>query len=157
MDDPMTKQDREIVIEKVKEILLNENLSQLDIDSIQIVIPPHKNSLGMNTTLLYQNMPSVKQYAHSARVTNMGATQWSAGPRETRQQDVVVEAVGSATDKRWRADTCKDKKSHKITITLSLQKKPTKVIKRLVPQLIEDLEFLMKCVTSQVTQITTEV
>lgn len=131
----------------------NEETLKDQIFDVKISIEPcsgKSGGLGIDTTRLYKELDPAKQYGHSTKMMPMQANKYSryySDPnRAQRQHDVVVTAVSTITEKRWRADIGKDN-----VIVLSLNKKPFKVVLKQKDQLINDLNTLLKMVSTAPT------
>ena len=116
----------------------------------KISISPHVGKsagLGIDTTKLYSQLKPAQQYGHNVKMVPLQPNRSSRyyygdHMRKGRQQDVVVSAVSEMTERRWRADMKNN------TIVLSINLAPTNVRKKQKDKLINDLNELLKLVSS---------
>ena len=149
----MKSSEKDEIVKSYSNAILKDDLTQEQFRNITITIPPHSNSIGINTTQLFKQLDSAKQYGHGIKVIpsqrdNTYGYHYDPN-RSLRQQDVAVTAISDLTEKRWRADVDNTTK----VITLSTSKKYFKWVKKNRHSYINDLQNVLRHVTSEGTEI----
>lgn len=146
----MENADKKALVDGITKILFDDEVTAEILSQIVVIIPPHSNSLGVDTTRLYKLLDGAKQYGHSTKIASIKPQGYSGGDytRSLRQQDVAVTVIGELTDKRWRADV---DKNH--TTMLTIPQKPWKWMKKNLPLYIDDLKTILQYVTSEGTEL----
>ena len=120
-----------------------------EIAQIKIKIKPFGRSLGIDTTRLFKSdaLSRNEKYHHkmsTTYTTNMKTVYCFNAYKHLRQEQLLVPAISSMTDKVWRLTTNKDN-----CIILSISRVPKKVLKLRLDKIYSSLKKISKFVTGE--------